>query len=239
MITYRTAGDWGAGKGGNLTAAEVDESFWWCYQQIIALGDGPAPAEIDDITVSGNQLTITLTDLRSFGPFTIPRAAFLWRSEWVASTAYDVNDVVTVAGDGLYLVLVSHTSPSTFDAAHEVSAEPAYQLMFEFPELSEVTTASGATFAPLLGHLGGYVRATNAAGCAVTVPTNATVAFPIGSEIRFCQRGAAPVTITGDTGVTVNKPSGYDAETSAVGRVVTLKKVATNEWDLWGDLAVT
>ncbi|MES2845647.1 MAG: hypothetical protein V4747_11510 [Pseudomonadota bacterium] len=238
MITYRTAGDWGAGKGGNLTPAEVDENFWWVYEQILDLGDGPAPAEIDTITFDGNQLTITLTDTRSFGPYNIPSAAFLSRGEWAATTAYDANDLVDVPADGLYLVLKTHTSPSAFDAAHEVSGDPAYQLVYQDPR-PNVFTASGTTFAPLITHIWGYVRATNAAGCAVTVPTNASVAFPIGSEIRFCQRGAAPVTIVGDTGVTVNKPSGYDAETSAVGRVVTLKKIATNEWDLFGDLAVT
>lgn len=44
----------------------------------------------------------------------------------------------------------------------------------------------------------------NASSNVVTIPTNASVAFPIGATIIVDQIGAGSTTITGDTGVTVN-----------------------------------
>lgn len=76
-ITYRTAGAWGAGKGSNLTPAEVDGNFWDLVQQIAAIiADIPAPAEISNIVVTGTQMTIYLENGTSFGPFTLPQANF-------------------------------------------------------------------------------------------------------------------------------------------------------------------
>lgn len=149
-ITYRTAGAWGAGKGGNLDAAEIDANFYELAQAIVALDAGPQPAEIDTITVTGNQMTITLSDLTVFGPYTLPRATFTWRDDWTATTAYYANDIVRV-GARLYLVAYDHTSESTFDAAFQLSGETsvAYILMASadpfgaLSELSDVEIASG------------------------------------------------------------------------------------------------
>ena len=102
-IVYRTAGAWGGGKGSNLTAAEVDSNFYDLHGRVDTLESGSmAPAEIDDITVLGREITITLTDARSFGPFDLPRTYFSWRGEWAPTTNYYSNDVVSVAGDGIY-----------------------------------------------------------------------------------------------------------------------------------------
>lgn len=296
-ITYRTTGAWGAGKGGNLTPGEVDANFFDIIQQLASLNTGPTPAEIENITVSGNQLTFILDDARTFGPYTLPTASMRWRGDWVAATAYQVNDLVYVNGDGLFLVLVAHTSPATFNSAHtsgglsayqlvlaelrfsfefrgdwtpetsyqindvisapgsgiylvvvdhtslaafdplyEVLGVPAYQLMYAEPR-SLVVEVTGATFTPSI--VWGYHRCTNAAGCTVTIPTNATAPFPVGSEFHFRQSTAAAVSVTGSAGVTVNIPAGVNAETAALGAVITAKKVAANEWDVFGLLAET
>ena len=72
---------------------------------------------------------------------------------------------------------------------------------------------------------------------AITIPTNASVAFPIGTQIFIIQNGAGVLTISGDTGVTLNtrstsrQPNGRYAE-------VKLTKTATDTWYLTGDLAL-
>ncbi len=74
MITYRTTGAWGSGKGSNLTAAEVDGNFHDLASRLEDLeGDPPAPNQIANITQSGNTITIHLEGGESFGPFTLPR----------------------------------------------------------------------------------------------------------------------------------------------------------------------
>lgn len=234
-IVYRTDGAWGTGKGGNLTPAEVDTNFHTHALAIAALGDGPTPAEIADITLTGTQLTITLDDARVFGPYTIPRAAFRFRDDWVAATAYAGNDVVTVPGDGLYLVRIAHTSDASFDPARLISSVPVYQLMYREPRAA-VVAVPGATFTPTALQAFAYFRC--AAACVVTIPANASAAFPIGTELHFRQ-GDGAVTFGPDTGVTLNIPTGLDAEIDRIGGVVTCKKVATDEWDVFGLLKAT
>lgn len=100
------------------------------------------------------------------------------------------------------------------------------------PIVSETTTAR--TLA--LVDSGGYIRCDNASAITVTVPTNSTVAFPIGTEIVVIQTGAGTVTFNPAFGTTVNS---LDSNLSLSGQfaAATLKKVATDTWDLFGGLA--
>lgn len=83
------------------------------------------------------------------------------------------------------------------------------------------------------------VTASNASAQTYTIPTNASVAFPIGSTINVIAIGAGQVTIQGAGGVTV-------ASTGAVSTApklrvqfsaATLIKVGTDSWYVVGDLA--
>jgi hypothetical protein len=94
---------------------------------------------------------------------------------------------------------------------------------------------------PTLSHANRYMRCTHASGCTVTIPDNATVAFAIGTEMHFVQRGAGSVVLvapseTDSEEVTINTRPGYEPETVDLGAVITAKKVATNEWDVFGGL---
>lgn len=84
----------------------------------------------------------------------------------------------------------------------------------------------------LLSDLGGVVTYTNAAGCEVTVP----VGLPVGFSTTLIQRGAAPVSVVGDVGVTiVNVTSEFN--TAGVGARVALLSDSDNEFILSGDTA--
>ncbi|NEI52725.1 hypothetical protein GR217_34465 [Rhizobium leguminosarum] len=72
---YRTSGAWGAGKGSNLTAAEVDENFYGHEQRIGDLETSPTePNQIANIIQTGDTITIVMEDATTFGPFTLPRS---------------------------------------------------------------------------------------------------------------------------------------------------------------------
>lgn len=79
-----------------------------------------------------------------------------------------------------------------------------------------------------------YVRMTSATVNSLTVPTNASVAFPIGTQIPIRQAGAGQTTIIAAGGVTVN--TGLTLKLRTQGSSASLIKVDTNEWDLAGDL---
>ncbi len=73
------------------------------------------------------------------------------------------------------------------------------------------------------------------AAIAVTVPTNATAAFAIGTTINLCQYNTGQITITGASGVTVNGTPGL--KTRARYSAVSLIKVGADAWVAFGDLA--
>jgi hypothetical protein len=115
MTVYRTddVARWGAGKGSNLTPAEVDVNFWDVIQRLVSLETSPPTAvSIDTITVAGNQMTVHLTDGSTRGPFTLPTSQWRWTGGWRTATVYFVNDIFSFDG-AIYRVAVSHTSDAT------------------------------------------------------------------------------------------------------------------------------
>ena len=113
------------------------------------------------------------------------------------------------------------------------------------PTITEEITA--ATLTPSLAQSSHYFRCTHASGCDVTIPTNGTIPHIVDTELHFRQCAAESTdsdnAITffegGDTDETViiNLPVGKLPQTAYQGAVVTLKKVAENEWDAFGALA--
>lgn len=100
--------------------------------------------------------------------------------------------------------------------------------------VTESTTAR--TFG--LADVGAYVRTTNGSAINLTVPPNSTTAFPIGSLITGIQASAGQVTFVQGSGVTINKPASRNRKTAEQYSTWALKKVATDEWDLCGDLEI-
>jgi hypothetical protein len=140
-ITFRTLGAWGAGKGANLEASEVDNNFWSLAEAIVALQNDPPEANgIASITVSGTQMTITLTDGTVMGPFTLPVLTFRWRGEYDGALIYAVLDVFTVNTGtpfvdpatvryGIFLVQIAGTY-GMFDPDATVGGEPVFLQLF-------------------------------------------------------------------------------------------------------------
>ena len=68
----------------------------------------------------------------------------------------------------------------------------------------------------------------------LTIPANATVAYPVGTSLDILQTGAGQVTIAGAAGVTVNATPGLKLRTQWSS--ATLFKRAENTWVVFGDL---
>lgn len=129
-IVYRNTGAWGTGKGAGLTSTEIDGNFWSVIQRLEAIENGSLDINaIENITVAGSTFTIHTTKGDTFGPFTLPVAVMRPRGEWTATHPYSPLDLVTVSGEGLYLVSVAHTADATFDANRLISGERVYTLI--------------------------------------------------------------------------------------------------------------
>jgi hypothetical protein len=79
----------------------------------------------------------------------------------------------------------------------------------------------------------------NASANTLTVPTNASVAFPVGTKINVMMEGAGTTTIDGDTGVTVNGVSGGAVAINTQNQGATLTKRATDTWIVTGDIGTS
>jgi hypothetical protein len=88
-----------------------------------------------------------------------------------------------------------------------------------------------------LADINAHLVFSSASAVTVTVPLNASVAFPIGSTIDLEQTGSGVVSVASEAGVTVNKPAGRTAATPGQYAVVRLRKVELNTWTLYGELS--
>jgi hypothetical protein len=142
-LTFRTLGPWGAGKGSDLYASEVDNNFWSLAQAIVDLTNNPAtPNGIESISVSGTQMTITLHDGTVLGPYTMPVLTFRWRGEYEAGAIYAVLDVFTVrTGNpsiadistvryGIFMVQIALSDAPLFDPDLTVDGAPVFLQLY-------------------------------------------------------------------------------------------------------------
>ena len=74
------------------------------------------------------------------------------------------------------------------------------------------------------------VTMNNAASNTITIPTNATVAFPIGTTILITQLGAGATTIAAAGGVTTVVPASSPLAIGAVGGSRVIQKRGTDSW---------
>lgn len=95
---------------------------------------------------------------------------------------------------------------------------------------------TGTSYTLALTDVAKVVSLTNAAAITLTIPTNATVAFPTGTQILLYQGGAGQVTV-GGAGVTVRSQANKLKMTGQYA-VAGLLKVGTDEWVLYGNLAL-
>lgn len=101
-------------------------------------------------------------------------------------------------------------------------------------KLLTINNQTGTSYTLVLADALKYIRMNNASASTLTVPPNASVAIPVGSTCHVRQVGAGQVTLVAGSGVTLNTPE--TLKLRATGAIVSLTKVATNEWDVYGDL---
>jgi hypothetical protein len=94
---------------------------------------------------------------------------------------------------------------------------------------------TGTTYTLVLTDVAKVVSLTNASAITLTIPTNASVAFPTGTQILLYQGGTGQVTV-GGAGVTI-RSNGTKLKLTGQYAVGGLLKVGTDEWVLFGNTA--
>ena len=105
-----------------------------------------------------------------------------------------------------------------------------------------INAQTGTTYTTVLGDNGQLVTLNNASAITVSIPTNASVAYPIGAQINFAWiTGAGQPTISATTPGTTTIISTGATSTApklrAVNATATCMKILTDTWIVAGDIA--
>jgi len=104
-------------------------------------------------------------------------------------------------------------------------------------DTAQTISVQADTYTLVLGDAGKLIRCTKATSMSIIIPANAAAAYSIGQRVDIMQYGAGQVTVSPDTGVTLRStPTNKLRATYSSASII---KIATNEWVLAGDLALT
>jgi len=185
------------------------------------------PTIAGNLTVSGN-LTVTGTN-------TVINTTELHVSDNVIVLNHDVTGSPTENG-GVEIERGTSTNVvfrwnETSDRWEFTNDGTYYQTIY----MDTVTNAQTGAYTLTLADNGKMVEMNVGSGNALTVPSNANVAFPVGTTLTILQTGAGQTTLTPQAGVTINATPGLKLRTQWAS--ATLIKRATDTWVALGDLA--
>lgn len=100
----------------------------------------------------------------------------------------------------------------------------------------QLNAQTGTSYTLVLGDAAKTITLTNAAAITLNVPTNASVAFAIGTQIMLYQGGAGQVSVVATTPATTTiRAQGTKTKITGQYGVACLMKLATDEWVLFGN----
>jgi hypothetical protein len=181
------------------------------------------------------------------GKFKIGDGSTAWNS-----LSYKAAGTVTsiTAGTGLSGGTITTSGTIAIDTATTVDVSTAQTLTnktLTSPTLNaplinlSLNAQTGTTYTFVLADNGKLVTASNASAQTYSIPTNASVAYPIGTQINIIQIGAGQVTINAVTSGTTTVASTGATSTAPKLRAqyssATLIKAATDLWYVVGDIA--
>ena len=155
----------------------------------------------------------------------IPESIIAAKGDLIVGTANDAPGILSVGTDG-------HTLVADSGAATGLAYSAGIPV---------VLNAQTATYTVVLGDAYKLVTMSIAAANDFEIPTNASVAFPIGTVINVIQIGAGQTTIQAVTsGTTTISSTGATATAPALRAqfsAASCIKVATDTWYVVGDIA--
>jgi len=169
-----------------------------------------------------------------------------WNSLTYATGSVSISNV-TGLGTGVETFLATPSSSNLASAVTDETGSGA--LVFGTnPSLTSplinlgINAQTGTTYTPVLGDNGKLVTLNNASAITVSIPTNASVAYPTGAQISFAWiTGAGQPTIEATTSGTTTILSTGATSTAPKLRVAnstaTCIKIATDQWIVVGDIS--
>lgn len=145
----------------------------------------------------------------------------------LASASNGQIPIGSVGADPVLATITEGTNIDIINGAGSVTLETTK---------TELNDQTGVAYTLVLGDRGKTITLTNAAAIALTVPPNASVAFPVGTVISLYQGGAGTVTVTPGAAVTIRS---LDSNLKISGQygMVALTKLLSDTWCCAGSLS--
>jgi hypothetical protein len=143
------------------------------------------------------------------------------------------GDNISVVGSQVS-VISNPTFANVVTASSGVAFSDGTQTKQGVPSITTIAAKTDSYTLSNLNERDTIVEISKASAVTLTIPTNASVAYPVGTTVDIIQTGSGQVTIAGAGGVTVNATPGLKLRTQWSS--ATLLKRAENTWLVYGDL---
>lgn len=175
---------------------------------------------------TGDVVTRTATQILTNKTLSAPAISGAWSAASATCSNLGVVTTVDINGGSIDGAAIGASSPSTLVVTTGRATSG---------RIINQSTATNYTL--VLSDAGKTVEQSNSSANTITIPANASVAYPVGADVAVVQTGTGVLSIaTAATGVVVNSRGGL---TDSAGQyaVLWLYKQATDTWILTGDLA--
>jgi len=145
------------------------------------------------------------------------------------------SDVLTLGDESLPSLICGPSGQGAFEIYGGLSATlDIYSRGKKVATLGSVVQKTGSyTFA--LADADNFIYSNSSSALTFTIPTNASVSFPIGTEIHIYRFGSGELSIAPASGVSLSSDGGK-RNVSAQHTAVTIKKILSDTWVLIGAL---
>jgi hypothetical protein len=237
--------EWIVNDQGDITAVTSGTGI------TVTNGTGPIPSVAIDTTVTADLTTAqTLTNktlttpiissISNTGALTLPTSTDTLVGR--ATTDTLTNKTVNLTNNTLSGTIAQfNTALSDADFATLAGTETLTNKTLTDPKVNLAFDAETASYTAVLANNGQVVTMDNASANTFSIPTNASVAFPIGTQLNILQIGAGQTTIQAVTsGTTTILSTGATAAAPKIRArygMATCIKSATDTWYVVGDIA--
>lgn len=142
-------------------------------------------------------------------------------------TLSELLEAGEISAGAFYLGIITQ---SQYDAI--IAAQEEVEQAIKVVNIQTDDTGGAKTLA--LTDSGGILELGGTTDWTVTIPTNASVAFPVGSLLNITRTGTAEVNIVADTGVTLNGVFAGTTSVDIVWKGVALYKRSVDDWVVQG-----
>jgi hypothetical protein len=196
-------------------------------------------AETNTANLVNPSIAYTINDLQSQidGISGLDPSIYTAKGSLLSASAASTVSLLTVGANGTVLTANSGTATGLEWATPSVTASNSVTLTdktLTAPVINIATNAQTASYSLVLSDASKIVEVSVGSANTLTIPTNASQAFPIGTQILILQTNTGQTTLTAASGVTVNATPGLKLRTQWSSAV--LVKRATDTWVALGDL---